>query len=63
MNFRASTCFNKVVSRFRGQVSDLVVSKPQSHYVPVSALGNLVTLSPEIAVDVKYYSYVRRGNL
>lgn len=45
---------------FHGQVSDLVVSKPQSHSVPISALGNLATLSSEIAVDVKYCSNVRR---
>ena len=63
MSFRALPCFHRVVSSFHGQVSYLVLSKPKSHYVPVSALGNLVTLSPEIAVDVKYCSNVKRGNL
>lgn len=37
-----------------GQVSDLVVPKPQSHSDLVSALGSLATLLPEMALDVKY---------
>lgn len=32
---------------FHGQVSHLVVSKPQSHSDPVSVFGNLATLPPE----------------
>lgn len=43
-----------------GQVSDLMIHKPQSCSVPVFALGNLSTLSPEIAIDVKCCSNVRR---
>lgn len=53
MSFRAWTHFHR-------QVSNLVVAKPQSHSAPVSALGSLATLPPEITVDVECCSNVRR---